>query len=206
MVVMAAVSTFTSGFNSARAKRAIIDWPHSRTPSRCRAQGRPCPVMGGVRQLSGLPQEERRYHQLPEARAGLFPVQHEWHAAAIWHQGVARDRELCGLHGARASSGMSPPGRGFSKLAAPAVAASDERGEAVFTAKCSACRGADGAGQVIEGGPSYPPPWGPESYNWGAGTATVDKAAAFIRANMPAGHRCDRWAGLHGRIPLGGVC
>lgn len=84
-------------------------------------------------------------------------------------------------------SGMSPPGRGFPKLAAPAVAASDERGAVVFATKCSACHGADGAGQVIEGGPSYPPLWGPQSYNWGAGMATIDKAAAFIRANMPQG-------------------
>lgn len=84
-------------------------------------------------------------------------------------------------------SGMSPPGRGFPKLAAPAVATSDERGAAVFATKCSACHGADGAGQAIEGGPSYPPLWGPKSYNWGAGMATIDKAAAFIRANMPQG-------------------
>jgi thiosulfate dehydrogenase len=32
-----------------------------------------------------------------------------------------------------------------------------------------------------------PPLWGPNSYNWGAGMAQVDKAAAFIRANMPLG-------------------
>ena len=32
-----------------------------------------------------------------------------------------------------------------------------------------------------------PPLWGPGSYNWGAGMAQVDKAAAFIRANMPLG-------------------
>lgn len=84
-------------------------------------------------------------------------------------------------------SGMSPSGRGFPKIAAPAAAANDARGAAVFAAKCSACHGADGAGQVIEGGPIYPPLWGPRSYNWGAGMATIDKAAAFIRANMPQG-------------------
>lgn len=29
--------------------------------------------------------------------------------------------------------------------------------------------------------------WGADSYNWGAGMARVDAAAAFIRANMPLG-------------------
>lgn len=33
----------------------------------------------------------------------------------------------------------------------------------------------------------YPPLWGARSYNWGAGMATIDKAAAFIHANMPQG-------------------
>lgn len=84
-------------------------------------------------------------------------------------------------------SGMSSPGRGFPKLEAPAVPASDPRGAAIYAEKCSACHGGDGAGQVIDGGPTYPPLWGARSYNWGAGMATIDKAAAFIRANMPQG-------------------
>jgi thiosulfate dehydrogenase len=33
----------------------------------------------------------------------------------------------------------------------------------------------------------FPPLWGPESYNWGAGLADVDKATGFIKANMPLG-------------------
>ena len=33
-----------------------------------------------------------------------------------------------------------------------------------------------------------PPLWGKASYHWGAGMAQVDKAAAFIRANMPVGN------------------
>lgn len=84
-------------------------------------------------------------------------------------------------------SGMSPAGRGFPKLDAPAAIPDDTRGGAVYAEKCSACHGPDGAGQVFEGGPIYPPLWGARSYNWGAGMATIDKAAAFIRANMPQG-------------------
>jgi len=84
-------------------------------------------------------------------------------------------------------SGMSPPGRGFPEINAPPKAPDDRRGSEVFAQKCSACHGANGAGQKIAGGPVYPPLWGPQSYNWGAGMARIDKAAAFIRANMPQG-------------------
>lgn len=84
-------------------------------------------------------------------------------------------------------SGISPPGRGFPKLADPELKPDDVRGAAIFAEKCSACHGTDGAGQVFEGGLAYPPLWGARSYNWGAGMATIDKAAAFIHANMPQG-------------------
>ena len=84
-------------------------------------------------------------------------------------------------------SGISPEGRGFPALAAPAITPDDGRGAVVYAEKCSACHGPEGAGQVFEGGSIYPPLWGARSYNWGAGMATIDKAAAFIRANMPQG-------------------
>lgn len=87
----------------------------------------------------------------------------------------------------RLPSGVSPPGRGFPALEAPALAPDDGRGAVVYAEKCSVCHGPDGAGQVFKDGPTYPPLWGAQSYNWGAGMATIDKAAAFIRANMPLG-------------------
>jgi thiosulfate dehydrogenase len=83
-------------------------------------------------------------------------------------------------------SGASPAGRGFPAIAAPALAADDSRGAAVYAERCSVCHGPDGAGQTVAG-QVYPPLWGARSYNWGAGMATIDKAAAFIRANMPLG-------------------
>ena len=84
-------------------------------------------------------------------------------------------------------SGMSPPGRGFPEIEAAPLEPDDQRGGEVYAQKCSACHGPDGAGQKIAGGPAYPPLWGARSYNWGAGMARIDKAAAFIRANMPQG-------------------
>ena len=84
-------------------------------------------------------------------------------------------------------SGVSPPGRGFPRLEAPALPPDDARGAAVYGEICAACHGPDGGGQVIDGKQAFPPLWGPHSYNWGAGMATIDKAAAFIHANMPPG-------------------
>lgn len=85
-------------------------------------------------------------------------------------------------------SGVSPPGRGFPKLAAASEAPNEERGARVYAEQCSACHGPDGHGQTVEGKQIYPPLWGAQSYNWGAGMATIDKAAAFIHANMPQGN------------------
>lgn len=51
------------------------------------------------------------------------------------------------------------------------------------------CHGQDGQGQKIEGGKgyTYPPLWGPDSYNDGAGMNRVITAAKFIKGNMPLG-------------------
>jgi len=84
-------------------------------------------------------------------------------------------------------SGVSPSGRGFPSIAAPQQPADDARGASVYAEKCSVCHGADGAGQLVDGKVVFPPLWGAKSYNWGAGMATIDKAAAFIHANMPLG-------------------
>jgi thiosulfate dehydrogenase len=84
--------------------------------------------------------------------------------------------------------GVSPPGRGFPAIAAPTLPPNDARGKAVFTEVCAACHGEDGQGLKDGDTIINPPLWGKASYNWGAGMAQVDKAAAFIRANMPVGN------------------
>ncbi len=83
--------------------------------------------------------------------------------------------------------GESPPGRGFPAIAAPPQPANFARGKAVYDEVCAACHGPNGAGQKLEGQDPFPPLWGPQSYNWGAGMANIDRAAAFIHANMPLG-------------------
>jgi len=60
------------------------------------------------------------------------------------------------------------------------------RGLVVFQQNCALCHGTDGQGTRDETGKvKFPPLWGPESYNWGAGMARINTAAGFIKANMP---------------------
>ncbi|MDA8127388.1 MAG: c-type cytochrome [Betaproteobacteria bacterium] len=86
-----------------------------------------------------------------------------------------------------APTGVALKGRGYPKLAQPARSPDATRGKAVFDANCAICHGADGHGTQANGGYAFPPLWGPNSFNEGAGMARVPKAAAFIHANMPLG-------------------
>lgn len=82
---------------------------------------------------------------------------------------------------------------------APAVrllerAADPVRGASVYETHCTACHGADGQGarNADGGGYLYPPLWGDDSFNDGAGMHRIITAANFIRANMPFGTSYDR--------------
>jgi thiosulfate dehydrogenase len=60
------------------------------------------------------------------------------------------------------------------------------RGAAIFTAKCVACHGPNGAGNPAIP-PGIPALWGPKSFSVGASMARQGKAASFIWHNMPYG-------------------
>jgi thiosulfate dehydrogenase len=80
-------------------------------------------------------------------------------------------------------------GRGYPKLAKP-ESFDMANGAKVFAANCSLCHGDDGQGQkAADGTTVFPPLWGPKSFNWGAGMGKIDKAASFIKANMPFSRR-----------------
>lgn len=81
----------------------------------------------------------------------------------------------------------SLPGRGFSKIDKPEKKADFQRGKNVYQQKCAICHGKDGQGQSVSQRYVFPPLWGKDSYNWGAGMHRVNTAAAFIQANMPLG-------------------
>lgn len=73
----------------------------------------------------------------------------------------------------------------------PPRAADIKAGEQVFEKRCSACHGKDGAGLQASPDPAqgyvFPPLWGPNSFNDGAGMHRVLTAARFIKARMPLG-------------------
>jgi thiosulfate dehydrogenase len=83
--------------------------------------------------------------------------------------------------------GAQLAGRGFPEVAKPALAPSVARGADVYQTHCAACHQANGAGLQANGAYTFPPLWGRDSYNKGAGMHRMNTAAAFIKANMPLG-------------------
>lgn len=91
--------------------------------------------------------------------------------------------------------GKSLQGRGAPSLPLPERAVDPVRGEEVFKNVCASCHGEDGLGQRLEAADAaeqgkryqFPPLWGRESYNDGAGMARTVTAARFVHANMPYG-------------------
>ena len=75
-------------------------------------------------------------------------------------------------------------GAGYLSLEDTELGYDPSRGAQVYAANCATCHGVDGSGQRdLNGRLVFPPLWGPESYNWGAGMARIDTAAGFIKAN-----------------------
>lgn len=65
-------------------------------------------------------------------------------------------------------------------------------GASVYAAKCAVCHGVDGQGQRVgqkgdAQGYAFPPLWGPDSFNTGAGMNRLVMAARFVKHNMPLG-------------------
>ena len=58
------------------------------------------------------------------------------------------------------------------------------RGAELYMQNCASCHGADGQGEAGQ----YPPLWGPDSFNDGAGMGRVYTSAAFVREAMPYGY------------------
>ena len=86
-------------------------------------------------------------------------------------------------------------GRGIPALPLPDKASDPQHGAEVFDTQCASCHQPDGQGKRLNAVEAtqerrrfqFPPLWGPESYNDGAGMARSITAAGFIRANMPFG-------------------
>ena len=78
--------------------------------------------------------------------------------------------------------------KGYPKIEIPNVAVNLEKGNQVYKKECVICHGENGGGVLnTADGKSYtyPPLWGADSFNDGAGMHRVITAAEFIKSNMP---------------------
>ena len=92
--------------------------------------------------------------------------------------------------GTNVAKGNKPLGSGISTIKDLDRAADAEKGKVVFIEKCQLCHGANGGGQpdtVTHVGYLYPPLWGPDSYNVGAGLFRLSRMAGYVKDNMPFG-------------------
>ncbi len=86
-------------------------------------------------------------------------------------------------------------GRGVGKID-PSIKPDLENGQQVYAKQCAVCHGDNGQGLArADGEQVYPPLWGEQSFNIGAGMARPYTAAAFVKRNMPIG--------FHEKFPLG---
>ncbi len=95
------------------------------------------------------------------------------------------------LSGGRAV-GAPTPGRGAGRMTELTRAADPTHGKVVYEQNCAACHGANGLGQRVgklgdAQGYTFPPLWGDDSFNDGAGMDRLIGAANFIHSNMPNG-------------------
>lgn len=78
--------------------------------------------------------------------------------------------------------------RGYIYLPVPEDKPDYTRGATVYAERCATCHGTDGLGRKEGDHVIFPPLWGPKSFNWGAGMHDLEKAAGFIKHNMPLGN------------------
>jgi len=83
-------------------------------------------------------------------------------------------------------------GQGLPAFKAPDRKADTVAGGKIYTEKCASCHGENGAG--VRNGPvgsatgyAFPPLWGNDTFNTGAGMNRLLTASSFIKANMPLG-------------------
>jgi thiosulfate dehydrogenase len=85
--------------------------------------------------------------------------------------------------------GQTPKGSGIYEVPLLDRAADPAKGKLVYENQCQSCHAADGQGMPKPDGTGYlyPPLWGKNSYNHGAGLYRLSRFAGYVRANMPLG-------------------
>lgn len=91
--------------------------------------------------------------------------------------------------GADIPKGETPPGTGIVHLPYMDRAADPAKGQNIYAEKCAVCHGVNGEGMLAADGKTYtyPPMWGPASYNTGAGLYRLSRFAGYVKYNMPFG-------------------
>jgi cytochrome c len=85
--------------------------------------------------------------------------------------------------------GETPVGSGIYEVPQMDRAADPIKGKLVYDNQCQSCHAADGQGLPRPDGKGYiyPPLWGDNSYNHGAGLYRLSRFAGYVKANMPLG-------------------
>jgi thiosulfate dehydrogenase len=85
--------------------------------------------------------------------------------------------------------GKSPEGAGLVELPFLDRPARADNGKVVYEQKCGVCHGKSGEGIALPDSTGYqfPPLWGKQSYNTGAGLYRLSRFAGYVKANMPLG-------------------
>ncbi len=87
------------------------------------------------------------------------------------------------------AKGKKPDGAGLKEITFLDRAADPKKGETIYKQKCLSCHQQDGSGQLNNDKATflYPPLWGKNSYNVGAGLYRISNFAKFVKYNMPLG-------------------
>ncbi|MGB3587526.1 MAG: c-type cytochrome [Tunicatimonas sp.] len=109
----------------------------------------------------------------------LEPDSREMQAMVAYLKWVGKDVE----------KGETLLGLGLVKLTFLDRPADPIKGKSVYDSYCARCHGEEGEGQLAESGLEwiYPPLYGDDSYNYGAGLYRLSKFASYVKANMPYG-------------------
>lgn len=132
--------------------------------------------------------KEKRVNTLPDRLAGCFRYSMDGTPPPAQHMVMVALESYMRWLATGAPSGAVQKARGYVALPMPTQTPAYARGEAVYAERCATCHGTDGAGLKQGERVVFPPVWGPNSYNWGAGMHEIEKAAGFLKANMPLGN------------------
>ena len=137
---------------------------------------------------------ENEVRTLEERINGCMERSMNGRALPLGRPGNEGDAHVYPVHQRRRADRAQRRGTGAPPLPLPTAASDPKHGAEVFAETCAVCHQADGQGQRWGADDAaqrhryqFPPLWGPDSYNDGAGMARPITAASFIHANMPFG-------------------